>query len=670
MTTATRSSRFWWTLIFMIVVIAPPRAGAASAPSATPTTDDGQAYFFTWFGTAKGSESGMTSNSMGAPTSNSMGAQLPSVQTSTAIAQGSAVVKFDRFGSGSVRDLRVSESYQYDYYSGATVRLYINTYDPYGPWHDHESLVHTDTDLAHWGSSDFFSAEPPFKRPDGIWTIRVSPIFEASCLRTQIFPDLGAPCILFNGAYRCPAPQTSKIGVVRCSPSAEIFATDAGGNTNFVLEANTPAPDYFSKHAHYVGNAWRAGYIVGGPDIKPEIDWTITARRIGKCRIPGEIPLNDNPVNPDINDEDIEMGVEYDGKSIDPDSGIAPLNVRVTCDQVPIKNAKVNVRVFASAGGHQHFAVDRPRGSLEWNGHWTKLTDEKPSIEVKTDDDGRAHLTFKAGKAKNRDSVGIAGIYEVTATSVRLPLRSATVTVTAKVKGLENKAVSNADYIVCRPSGSCVEDNGHDDDPHHKEGTHATTATLAGLAKMAGDFRAAQDKHNDELRACGSSSKPPIKPWTVRKLRVIDIALPMGGLFDDKGNWRTPHQTHGEGIGVDFGVNAWSDNARKICYGSGETQAEGTSTEFGFLMTTMDQIGTTYGGWDKSDLCQYRNVCNGPSEEQPWVDCCPDNVTCPKWEGGPGMMGPPCPGLPYPAAQCQHCPTDPLWHLNFKQENP
>jgi hypothetical protein len=68
----------------------------------------------------------------------------------------------------------------------------------------------------------------------------------------------------------------------------------------------------FSKHAHCVGAAGRAGYQVG-PDVKPEIDWTNTARRIGKCLIGNSISIVEraNQSNPDINDEDFEMGVEH-----------------------------------------------------------------------------------------------------------------------------------------------------------------------------------------------------------------------------------------------------------------------------------------------------------------------------------------------------------------------
>jgi hypothetical protein len=673
MKTAIRSSTFWWALAFLIVVIAPTRSGAAGAPSATPTTDDGQAYFLTWIGTARGSESGSTANSMGAP--------LPDVQTSTAISQGSAVVKFDRFGSGSLRALRVSESYQYDYYSPASLRLYNNTYVPYGPWHDRESLINTDTtNWAQIGSSTYLQASIPYKRADGTWWIRVHPAFSASCLRTQMFPDLGAPCIYFNdthgGVYRCPSPQASKIGVVACSPSREIFATDAEGKTDFVLEANTPSPDYFSKHAHYVGGAWRAGYQVG-PDVKPDIDWTITARRIGKCLVGNSIPIKEttNQDNPDINDEDIEMGVEHGSDSIDPDSGIAAMNLRLTCDQVPIENANVTVKVEVqkNTGGHTHAAADRPRGSLNWNGHWTKLTDNKPSIVVKTDDDGRVHLTFKPGKAKSCpkkknvedcDYIGIAGIHRITATPVRFPLRKAEVAVEAKVDGL-SKLDADPKTLV---------DDVHGDS--HTSGDNATATTKSKLVQFASDFQKAQDEHNQELGAC---------PWPNYPLWVIDVSLPFGGLYDDvDDDWAPPHQTHGHGDGVDFSVKERSGSPSSATKWPPASATTGSNSSWvgaklrstsspacpavdqqGWLIPTMMQKGEKYGNWDSYDLCQHPNVCAGTGN-QPWVPCCPDNVTCPSWHRG--VMGPEqCPGWPYPAAQCLHCPTPVRYHLHVRQ---
>jgi hypothetical protein len=581
-----QSSSSGWALIVLVAVITPTRVGAGDATTPAPTPDDGQAYFFTWSGTARGSESG----DKFAPD-----AGIPGYRRSTATAQGSAVVKFDRFGTGSVRALRVSESYQFDRYAPAGLRLFDNTYVPYGPWHDHESLIRTDdTNWARFGSG-YFSM--PHKRADGTWAIMVKPAFEASCLRTEVFADLSASCNFDNKkiAFVCPPRQGSKIGIVTCSPSGEIFASDAGKQSNIVLEANTPAPDFFSKHAHYVGEAWRAGFIVG-PDFKTDIDWTITVRRIGKCKIAGMSPLNDQPANPDINDEDIEMGVEHGSDTIDPDSGIAGLNIRVTCDGVPIKNALVEakVEVQKNTGGHTHDAAGRPRGSL--NG--TKLSDDKPSIQQRTDADGRIHLSFKAGKAKNHDDLGIAGIYKITATSVRFPSRKAEVAVEAKVDGL-SPLDGDPNYV---------------DDVHgssHTSGDNATAATKQRLSQFANAFYEAQVLHNDQLFFSCKAAK-----WRIYPLWVIDVSLPFGGQYDlgppNGAFWSTPHQTHQRGDGVDFSVHrrnesaaAWPADGFNVPICDGYKIAPQ-----GWLMMKMWELGEPkYGHWDKSDF---------NANSQPW----------------------------------------------------
>jgi len=316
--------------------------------------------------------------------------------------------------------------------------------------------------------------------------------------------------------------------------------------------------------------------------------------------------------------------------------------------------------VQKNTGGHVHdTGGGRPRGSLKWNGVEKKLTDAKPSIEVKTDDDGRAHLTFKPGKAKNRADVGIAGIYRITATPVRFPLRKAEVAVEAKVDSLSNLD-PDPNYV---------------DDIHgaaHTSGDNATAATKQNLSRFAQDFHDAQKDHNTELAQCGL---PSSAQWNIYPLWVIDVSLPFGGLYDDIDNdWATPHQTHGRGDGVDFSVkprpyspssaNQWPQAGTKMS--KRVPVCDGLTTDpQGWLNATMMRLGTKYGHWDSYDLCQHPNVCAGTADK-PWVECCPDNVTCPSF--GPGGYGPPlCPGAGYPAAQCLHCPTDQLWHLHVNQ---
>ena len=648
MKTAIRSSTFWWTLVFVIVVMAPTPSSAAGAPTPAPTPA-GESYYITWNETMKGR------NSVGVP---------PCEHNQSSATNGEAIVRFKYEGNppelkrdysriiwGNLTDEQDSKCHFGHSDCGDFVQIHEHwSYQPIQP------IV----------GMDWWMQAPAKKQDDGSWVIPYAFNGESA----YIGPGKDAPYIFERQETECEAPCLEEgpqfIGCVKWGSSAlrprsiqsvplhqipapvvvyDTFPRDA-------FDLKSADPNLF--HKEFETNAQ--------PYVK--VKWEITVRRIGKCRIGNSIPIIETATqsNPDINDEDIGMGVEHGSDSIDPDTGIAALNIRVTCDQVPIKNAKVDVKVVAqkNTGGHVHdTGAGRPRGSLKWNGIEKKLTDAKPSMEVKTDDDGRAHLTFKPGKAKNRADVGIAGIYRITATPFRFPVRKAEVVVEAKVDNL-SRLDADPNYV---------------DDIHgaaHTSGDNATAATKQHLSQFARNFHDAQEDHNTELAQCGL---PSSAQWNIYPLWVIDVSLPFGGLYDDIDNdWATPHQTHGRGDGVDFSVNPRPNSPSSATQwpkaGTKMSQrvpvCEGFSTDpQGWLMTTMMQLGTKYGHWDAYDLCQHPNVCAGTANK-PWVECCPDNVTCPSF--GPGGYGPPmCPGAGYPAAQCLHCPTDQLWHLHVNQ---
>jgi len=376
-------------------------------------------------------------------------------------------------------------------------------------------------------------------------------------------------------------------------------------------------PGTFDLEAGGSGNLFRKQVTYRGPDEEEllgddkhslNVTWDIVVHRKGACLGLGKNPLDESDAG--INDEEVEIKVE-DGKStIDPDKGVAALNIRVTCDQVPIKNAGVQVKVEVknNTGGHLHDAPSRPRGSLKWNQYETKLTDAQPSIKVWTDDDGRAHITFKPGKAqcclwnkkqeclkKDCPNIGIAGIYNITATSARFPDEDAEVAVEARVDGL-SPLDADPNYVDNVGAGN------------HSSGDNATAATKKGLHQFATAFEKAQEDHNQELGACGPYQ------WPIYPLWVIDVSLPTGGLYDlGPGSkfWSTPHQTHGRGDGVDFSVHRRSN--RKSAWPADKTQmpiCDGyTISPQGWLMMKMWELGSKYGSWDNTDF-------NAPS--QPW----------------------------------------------------
>ena len=84
------------------------------------------------------------------------------------------------------------------------------------------------------------------------------------------------------------------------------------------------------------------------------------------------------------------MGVEHGSDTIDPDNGVAALNIRLTCDTVPIKNAKVNIKVDVqkNTGGHTHDPAGRPRGSLNGTAQSSptpsRASKRKPTVTVES----------------------------------------------------------------------------------------------------------------------------------------------------------------------------------------------------------------------------------------------------------------------------------------------
>lgn len=362
-----------------------------------------------------------------------------------------------------------------------------------------------------------------------------------------------------------------------------------------------------------------------------KVKWAYTIRRIGKCRVSNSIPIVDDPNRPnkDINDEDVEMQVVKGADGIDPDNGIANLKIRVTCDQVPVKNAVVVVGVEAkkNTGGHMHDTGERrPRGSLKG----IELTDVLPEIHLRTGDDGSVHqrinridqplITFEPGKAvscpglrtNNCDNIGIAGIYRITATSERFPMRKAEVAVEAKVDGL-SPIDANPNY---------VDDTGGS---AHNSGDNATATTKQQLVKFASAFHDLQKAHNAELAAC-QTPEWPTPQWTIYPLWVIDVSLPFGGLYDlgpDQGGayWSTPHQTHGRGDGVDFAAHRrYKSQSSGTKWPTDKVQlpiCDGYKiSPQGYLMMKMSELGEPsepgaprYGTWDKTDFS---------ADSQPW----------------------------------------------------
>lgn len=335
---------------------------------------------------------------------------------------------------------------------------------------------------------------------------------------------------------------------------------------------------------------------------------TVRAYRMGKCAGPGPI-AGDDPV---IRNEKVDVRPVH--REVEP-NGSTDVEIKVTCDGVPIKDAKVEVmvKVMDKSGYHMHSAR-RARGKL--NGKQLTPADSgpalwKPDIDVPTDEKGKATLKFEptihfpgrtdkkgnvippsdywdAASKKGAYHIGIAGVYEVTAKPTRFPDSNGTGEITAKVKE-ELKALAKSKYLELS-----------DETDTHKIDHRGTVATLEAFTKLALDFYFAQVAHNTALTNCKIDQKDL---WAVHPVSFNDIALPWGGLFDvDDEPWQPSHQTHNKGEGGDFNRFGAGPHDLKMQLGKGKACNGGTYDIEIALQHLLLALGPKYGHWDCSDL--------------------------------------------------------------------
>jgi len=320
-------------------------------------------------------------------------------------------------------------------------------------------------------------------------------------------------------------------------------------------------------------------------------DWTVDARRIGRCYGRAFLKEGDKADDALIDDERVDLMATP--SDISPD-GRATVKLRVTCDQVPIRNAEVQVGVEPqeNSGGHIHTSK-RPYGFIDQ----TDMNTAPPCpgannsngrgahcIPVQTGADGTKTLTFRPGVSKEGYKLGIAGVYEITARPKRYPSNGRTIAVVAAVKGLSE--LSAGDTMIL---------DGQEDE--HPDNHYGTQATLTAFEGLAAEFQQTQvQTFVLTYNKCG-------KEWPIAKMKVNDIALRTGGLFD-AGNrkyptdkwWRTPHQTHGYGRGGDFDHYADYSGSITDCNGKKHKVAD----DLGLLLLALGE--PTYGCWDRTDL--------------------------------------------------------------------
>lgn len=345
--------------------------------------------------------------------------------------------------------------------------------------------------------------------------------------------------------------------------------------------------------------------------------YTIKASRMETCadrvaRVPGTAGragagfINDG--DPAIVNVDIH--IEADKSTIKPDTQTS-LKIKVTCDQVPINGAELELKIHPQerSGGHMHTDQRRPGGVL----NDTKLDDDKASLVVKTGENGMVSPVVKfepPGKPDPKQppfkNVGIAGIYTVKATykSKNILKREDTATIDVRFTDLVELVASPDAYydicgcttcLTCKPSRppSCGEGKGADGTAvlgtaAHPHGNYGTARTLNAFKSVARDFYQTQEQHNDKLKKSQKAC------WNVRKVSFNDIGLASGGLFDWKSTWHPPHQTHGRGQGGD--VNHFYESGKLVDWNGAKVNFDD------WLVHTLFEVANKYGHWDSYDV--------------------------------------------------------------------
>ena len=371
------------------------------------------------------------------------------------------------------------------------------------------------------------------------------------------------------------------------------------------LQADPTDPSSFSLHARYSVLWGLSEWSQRKQDI--EVEWTAHATLMGKCaERAGPIQESD----PVVQNEDVR--IDTDDSEITPE-GKTKVRIRVTCDQVAIKDADVEVTVkpVNESGGHYHVSK-RLRGRLG-GADCGDLTNNDPCVTPKTDEHGEVvddkhhqkGLTFvPPGQTTSCRCVGLAGIYEVTAKSRKFPDRKDTAVITVKYKGLTSKLLDDE----ATESGIAIDTTGSNTvlgsyydirsyTNAHPGGTYGKPSTVSAFQSVAKEFYQLQVDHNSNLANCKQTE------WPKKKVSFNDIALRGGGLFDlgpsDKNPghpwWQPGHQTHGKGEGGDF--NHFYETSTL-------TECNGAQRNFDtWLWSNLKALGEKYGGaWDQADL--------------------------------------------------------------------
>lgn len=194
-------------------------------------------------------------------------------------------------------------------------------------------------------------------------------------------------------------------------------------------------------------------------------------------------------------------------------------------------------------GGHLHDFGTRPvigpSGELQFDGD-----DSDPSklgVKSFSNTDGTAGPTVThvmpdiAGKIITEDTLILLGTFSCGPTCYNDRTVKFESTVDVKIKGLIELPPAPELYIRCAKTGGCVSDSPDGDSNHDSPfyGNPRLVNAIIGLAAM--------------YRSLFPSSEP-----NGNVLRITDMGLKFGGLFDLRADWKQPHKGHQDGSNADI----------------------------------------------------------------------------------------------------------------------
>lgn len=208
------------------------------------------------------------------------------------------------------------------------------------------------------------------------------------------------------------------------------------------------------------------------------------------------------------------------------------------CEGNPISGLQVRtfVTVDQTSGGHlanHPLVVPRPLGGLreDLSGAAGAGSD---SVILGSDDEGRILLQFVPPEVSGNHTIS-AECMDIECYALSPPLE-----IKVRVPGLISIPPANVFYTLTEylPGTAVGMNIGDAAGTHNGVNHHLTPSATENLWRLAFNYAALMHFQ-------------PIP----EKLHINDASLPDGGLFDIKGQWKTPHKSHRKGTVVDIRAN-------------------------------------------------------------------------------------------------------------------